>query len=81
MNWPQMHADWEELKEVLKTYWGDLSEEDLNAIDGSRDQAWLPVVCRRPLWPIRLWLISAEHRHSHRARFVRAELGIMTATS
>ena len=36
MNWPQMHADWKELKEVFRTYWSDLSEEDLNAIDGNR---------------------------------------------
>ena len=38
MNWPQIHTDWKELKDVLKTYWSDLSEEDLNAIDGNRDK-------------------------------------------
>ena len=38
MNWSQMHADWPELKEVLKTYWSDLSEEDLKAIDGNRGE-------------------------------------------
>jgi len=38
MNWPQMHANWPELKEVFKTYWSDLPAEDLNAIDGNRGQ-------------------------------------------
>ena len=36
MNWPQMHARWDDFKGVLKTYWGDLSDEDLRAIDGNR---------------------------------------------
>ena len=38
MNWSQMHADWPELQEVLKTYWSDLSWDDLNAINGNRDE-------------------------------------------
>jgi hypothetical protein len=38
MNWPQVHAEWPELKEVFKTYWSDLSENDLNTINGNRDE-------------------------------------------
>jgi antitoxin component HigA of HigAB toxin-antitoxin module len=51
MNWPQMHSDWKELKEVLKTYWSDLSEEDLVAIDGNRDQLARLLQHRRALGP------------------------------
>jgi uncharacterized protein YjbJ (UPF0337 family) len=36
MNWRQMQARWDDVKGVLKTYWGDLSEEDLKVIDGNR---------------------------------------------
>ena len=51
MNWSQMHADWPELREVLKTYWSDLSWEDLNAIDGNRDELARLLQQRRRLGP------------------------------
>ena len=38
MNWSQMRNDWQDLKGVFKTYWRDLSWEDLNAINGNRDE-------------------------------------------
>ncbi len=51
MNWHQMHRNWNELKEVLKTYWSDLSEEDLDVIDGHRDQLARLLQHRRALGP------------------------------
>ena len=51
MNWSQMHADWPELQEVLKTYWSDLSWDDLNAINGNRDELARLLQQRRALGP------------------------------
>lgn len=63
MNWPQMQADWPALKEVLKTYWSDLSEEDLNAIDGNRDEFARLLQQHRALGPdqIEKEIVAFEH--------------------
>lgn len=38
MNWCEIQADWLQAKRVLQTYWARLTEDDLAAIDGNRDE-------------------------------------------
>lgn len=51
MNWSQMETDWVDLKEMLRTYWSELSEEDLNTIDGHREKLALLLQHHRALGP------------------------------
>lgn len=38
MNWDQIKYDWKEVSDRIKLTWGKLSEDDLTAIAGQRDQ-------------------------------------------
>ncbi len=38
MNWTQIESKWEQLKGDAKAEWGRLTETDLQAIRGNRDQ-------------------------------------------
>jgi len=38
MNWTEMHADWDHLSPMLKTWFPMLSDDDLLRIAGSREQ-------------------------------------------
>ena len=38
MNWEQIEGKWNQLKGSAKTKWGKLTEDDLDVIDGRRDQ-------------------------------------------
>lgn len=38
MNWDQIQGNWKLLKGKVKEQWGDLSDDDLDRMDGQRDQ-------------------------------------------
>jgi uncharacterized protein YjbJ (UPF0337 family) len=38
MNWDRIEGNWKEFKGRAKTQWGKLTDDDLNVIDGRRDQ-------------------------------------------
>jgi len=38
MNWDRIEGNWKEFKGKAKTQWGKLTDDDLNVIDGKRDQ-------------------------------------------
>lgn len=38
MNWDQIQGDWMAFKGKIKERWGDLTDDDLDRIEGRRDQ-------------------------------------------
>ena len=38
MNWDMIQGKWKELKGRAKKKWGDLTDDDLDVIEGNRDQ-------------------------------------------
>jgi len=38
MNWDQLEGKWKEMKGSVKQKWGKLTDDDLDYINGSRDQ-------------------------------------------
>ncbi len=38
MNWDQVAGDWKQFKGSVKERWGRLTDQDLTAIEGKRDQ-------------------------------------------
>jgi uncharacterized protein YjbJ (UPF0337 family) len=38
MNWDQIEGNWKQFKGKVKEKWGDLTDDDLTAIEGKRDQ-------------------------------------------
>jgi uncharacterized protein YjbJ (UPF0337 family) len=38
MDWDRVEGNWKQVKGKLKEKWGQLTEDDLNVIDGRRDQ-------------------------------------------
>jgi uncharacterized protein YjbJ (UPF0337 family) len=38
MNWDRIEGNWKEFKGKAKTQWGKLTDDDLNVIDGKREQ-------------------------------------------
>ena len=38
MNWDQIEGKWKEVKGKAKLNWGKLTDDDLDVIEGSRDQ-------------------------------------------
>jgi uncharacterized protein YjbJ (UPF0337 family) len=38
MNWDQMEGNWKEFKGKIKEKWGKLTDDDLTAIGGKKDQ-------------------------------------------
>lgn len=38
MNWNRIEGSWKQLTGKVKEKWGDLTDDDLDTIDGKRDQ-------------------------------------------
>jgi len=38
MNWDRIQGNWKEFKGKAKAQWGQLTDDDLSVIDGSREQ-------------------------------------------
>jgi uncharacterized protein YjbJ (UPF0337 family) len=38
MNWDRVEGNWKEFKGKAKSQWGDLTDDDLMAIEGRRDE-------------------------------------------
>ncbi len=38
MNWDQVEGKWKQLKGSLRQQWGDLTEDDIHSIGGSREK-------------------------------------------
>ena len=38
MNWDQMERKWKQMKGSAKEQWGELTDDDLDVINGKRDQ-------------------------------------------
>lgn len=38
MNWDQIEGKWRQLKGTVKVKWGKLTDDDLDVIEGKRDQ-------------------------------------------
>lgn len=38
MNWDQIQGNWRQLKGKIKANWGDLTDDDLDSIDGRREE-------------------------------------------
>jgi uncharacterized protein YjbJ (UPF0337 family) len=38
MNWREVQGHWEQFKTVLRAYWPELTDGDLNRVDGSRER-------------------------------------------
>jgi uncharacterized protein YjbJ (UPF0337 family) len=45
MNWAELQRDWKAASSLLKTHWTKLTDEDLERVDGRRDE--LAVALRR----------------------------------
>ena len=38
MNWCQVQGHWKQFKTVLRAHWPELTDEDLNRVDGRRER-------------------------------------------
>ena len=38
MNWDKVSGQWKQLKRKFKEKWGDLTDDDLDQVEGKRDQ-------------------------------------------
>jgi uncharacterized protein YjbJ (UPF0337 family) len=38
MNWDQIKGDWKQVQGKVKAQWGKLTDDDLQVIDGKRDE-------------------------------------------
>lgn len=38
MNWDRVEGNWKEFKGQVKQKWGDLTDDDMTAIEGRRDE-------------------------------------------
>lgn len=38
MNWDQVQGNWRQLKGKIQANWGDLTDDDLQSIDGRREE-------------------------------------------
>jgi len=38
VNWDQIQGNWRQLKGKVKANWGDLTDDDLDVIDGRREE-------------------------------------------
>lgn len=38
MNWDTVKGDWKQFRGKIKEQWGDLTDDDLDRIEGKRDQ-------------------------------------------
>ena len=38
MNWDQIQGNWRQLKGKIQANWGDLTDDDLDSIDGRREE-------------------------------------------
>lgn len=38
MNWDQVEGNWKQMKGQLKQQWGKLTDDDLDVIDGKREE-------------------------------------------
>jgi len=38
MNWDQIQGNWKQLKGKVKANWGDLTDDDLDVIEGRREE-------------------------------------------
>jgi hypothetical protein len=38
MNWAELQRDWKAAASLLRTYWPELTDQDLERIDGRRDE-------------------------------------------
>jgi uncharacterized protein YjbJ (UPF0337 family) len=38
MDWNRVEGNWKQMKGKIKEQWGDLTDDDLTAINGQRDQ-------------------------------------------
>jgi uncharacterized protein YjbJ (UPF0337 family) len=38
MNWDQIEGRWKQLRGDVKSQWGRLTDDDVNAVDGQRDK-------------------------------------------
>lgn len=38
MNWSEVQGNWRQFRTVLKTYWPELTDEELDAVDGRRER-------------------------------------------
>lgn len=38
MNWDQIQGNWRQLKGKVQANWGDLTDDDLQSIDGRREE-------------------------------------------
>jgi len=38
MNWDTIKGDWKQFRGKMKEQWGDLTDDDLDRIEGKRDQ-------------------------------------------
>ena len=38
MNWDQIQGNWRQLKGKIQANWGDLTDDDLDVIDGRREE-------------------------------------------
>ena len=38
MDWNRIEGDWKQVKRQVKTQWGKLTDDDIDVIDGNREQ-------------------------------------------
>ena len=38
MNWDRIEGNWKQIKGTLRQHWGRLTEDDLNKLNGQREQ-------------------------------------------
>lgn len=38
MNWDQIQGNWKQMKGKAQAHWGDLTGDDLDSVEGRRDQ-------------------------------------------
>jgi uncharacterized protein YjbJ (UPF0337 family) len=48
MDWNRVEGNWKEMKGKVKEKWGKLTDDDITAINGRRDQLEGALQCQRP---------------------------------
>ena len=65
MNWDRVEGNWKQIKGNVKTKWGKLTDDDLTAINGKREQLEGKLVCTENLHPDVVMVKSAKDRRAN----------------
>jgi len=65
MDWDRVEGNWKQMKGRIKEQWGKLTDDDLDVIDGRRDQLRArsrKVTAIRRIAPVKTWTTGTTDR-------------------